>query len=198
MIGLCGLKGSGKTAAAEYLAHKYGFVRYSFATPVKQIASILGFPHSALNEPMEKETYTQWGISSRSLMQRIGTDFGRVLFPQMFPEYAQHTDRSLWLELMHQTLSRSHTTRFVIDDVRFCDEADYIRQNGGALIRVHRTQQAQQAQQKKNMDLHISETEGMSIDVDASIEASDLPSLYAQLDAVVHHLAHSTPKNRFR
>ena len=40
-IGLLGQKGSGKDTLADYLVNNKGFVKYSFATPVKNISKIL-------------------------------------------------------------------------------------------------------------------------------------------------------------
>ena len=41
IIGLCGAQGSGKDTVANILVSKYGFVRISFATALKDVVAIL-------------------------------------------------------------------------------------------------------------------------------------------------------------
>ena len=49
IIGLSGKKRVGKDTVADYLVSKYGFIKYSFADPIKAVAKILfGFSENQL------------------------------------------------------------------------------------------------------------------------------------------------------
>ena len=41
ILGICGKKRSGKDTAGEYLIQKYGYVRYAFGDPVKDVCRVM-------------------------------------------------------------------------------------------------------------------------------------------------------------
>ena len=43
MIGICGLKGSGKDTVADFLSTTYGFEKRALAAPIKYICAYLGY-----------------------------------------------------------------------------------------------------------------------------------------------------------
>ena len=51
IIGITGKKRSGKDTISDFLVEKYGFVKYGFADPIKDIARIIfGFTENQLFE----------------------------------------------------------------------------------------------------------------------------------------------------
>lgn len=56
--------------------------------------------------------------------------------------------------------------RFVISDVRFANEADWVRQRGGVIWRINRPQAAP-------VRAHVSETEMQSIQPDVCVDNTD-------------------------
>lgn len=42
LVGFCGLMGSGKTFAADYLVEKYGYTKVKFAKPLKDMLRAMG------------------------------------------------------------------------------------------------------------------------------------------------------------
>jgi hypothetical protein len=85
-------------------------------------------------DPEEKERVTEWGVSPRVLLQRVGTDIFRDRLREVIPE--MKVDGSHWIELMKRGLPDG--VGVVIDDCRFEDEYDAIKKWGGVVIRVER------------------------------------------------------------
>lgn len=108
-IGLIGKLGSGKSCAADYLAERYGFVKYSLATPIKEIMrDILGI------ESKEDPRY-------REVAQKIGTDWFRSI------------DDLVWVRCLQRKVERS-ILPVVVDDVRFVNEAEAMLNWGWTLV----------------------------------------------------------------
>ncbi|CAB4136033.1 hypothetical protein UFOVP298_9 [uncultured Caudovirales phage] len=108
-IGLIGLAGSGKDTAAKALKELY-FQRVAFADRVKDIAFDFGW--NGLKDER-----------GRKLLQDLGMA-GRAYKP------------SIWIDYVHE-----ETVGFgnhVFTDVRFQNEADYIRGLGGIIVRIVR------------------------------------------------------------
>lgn len=116
IIGLTGQAYSGKTTAAKYLEGK-GFKRIAFADPLKELA-IEYFGITAEDAFINKPPQV------RTLLQGIGS-----LIREQFDEH-------YFIQEMVNRIRYSDALLFVIDDVRFANEADIIRQMGGVLIRM--------------------------------------------------------------
>lgn len=129
IIGFSGKAGSGKTTAANYLVEHYGFVRMSFAKPLKEAAGLLFSLSLAQLYGDQKEVVdSRWGLSPRQILQRFGTDAMRTTFGE-----------DIWTKIWFR--SRPPNRHIVVDDVRFPDEADFIRfclDNSGRNGRVFR------------------------------------------------------------
>jgi hypothetical protein len=146
LIGLTGLKQSGKDTIADYLRSDYYFSRYAFADKLKSIAMDLwDLSEAQVNgTAAEKEAIDiRWGKSPRQLMQSLGTEVVR----------SGHVDT--WIKWLHRH-RLAHPLNIgadcVITDVRFHNEAGYVRSHGGILIRVVRSEASDGA------DLHSSES----------------------------------------
>lgn len=133
LIGLSGLARVGKDTAAQHLVNQHGFQSYAFMDPLRDgLMHILNLEPSDF-EGEQKEQVLPWlGRSPRYLMQTLGTEWGR---DTVHPE--------LWLLLAVQNLdllARTHDTArgFVVSDLRFENEAEFIRQRGGVVIHIQR------------------------------------------------------------
>ncbi len=135
IIGFAGRKGSGKSAAAVML-ERTGFVRLSFAEPIRAMLKVLlhhlHYDDLVIDKLLreDKDTYINMIKSSpRKLMQSLGTDWGRCM-----------VDDELWLKIARQKmLNLSQSGRdIVFDDVRFENEASLIRSMGGVIYHIQR------------------------------------------------------------
>lgn len=141
IIGLTGLAGSGKDTARAIL-EEFGFQGMAFADPIKNMLRDLltsnGISEQYIDERAMKELpipqLSRPGnpVSYRSLAQTLGTEWGRQLVsPTLWLDLA-----AAWMaDVQEQTFG---TLQWAISDVRFENEADWVRQRGGVIWRIHR------------------------------------------------------------
>ena len=127
LIGIAGRARSGKDTAANFVIAAIGGYRYSFADPIHAMLAPLGVD---MNDPYwqarKEDVIPALGVSPRRMMQTLGTEWGRQLI-----------NPDLWLIMAHQRLLQSGPG-MVIPDVRFDNEAAWIRKHGGRIIHVVR------------------------------------------------------------
>jgi hypothetical protein len=153
LIGLVGRKGVGKDTAALYLERVHGFKRLAFADSLKTVCTALyNVDPSVFHDPaLKEEPIDGWGVTPRHIMQTVGTDMVRA-----------HLGDDFWIRRVASELPQEG--HVVISDVRFKHEADFIRSRGGLLVRI-----VSQSQQPGPVDLHVSETESDSVEVDTVV-----------------------------
>lgn len=138
IIGVIGKKRSGKDTFADYVMEHSSkdFVKYSFATPVKEICKTAFLLSDEQLYGEEKEDIDdRWGVSARKLMQVIGTDLFRDLLPKIIPEF-KDISVNLWVKHFEFYCKENKDKNIVIPDVRFQNEVDTILRMGGIVIQV--------------------------------------------------------------
>ncbi|MFJ2527168.1 deoxynucleotide monophosphate kinase [Pseudomonas helmanticensis] len=146
LLGLAGLARSGKDTAAQHLVNHHGFESYAFADPLRDgLMHILNLSPCDFEGDQKEQPLPWLGRSPRQLMQSLGTEWGRN---SVHPE--------LWLLLAAQNLdllarTHDHAKGFVVSDIRFENEADFIRKRGGIVIHLQRPK-------AKQVNSHISES----------------------------------------
>jgi len=139
IVGLLGFIGSGKGTAGDVLRDN-GFVPISFASGVKDVAAeMFGWPRHLLegNTEESREWREQpdsfWSkefgrqFTPRLALQLMGTEVGRDIFHQDF-----------WVIKLKQTILKNRNANYVITDVRFRNEMNFIHDNNGILIEIKR------------------------------------------------------------
>lgn len=147
LIGFVGKKRTGKDTCADFLSHLFhDFHVLAFAEPVKQACKHI----YALSDDQVFEgkdvVDERWSLTPRDMLKKLGTDMRSV-------------DRFHWVRNMAMRLDGIHSdanTYVAISDVRYHEEADYIRNMGGLLIHISRDS-------AEDGDLHVSETESGGI-----------------------------------
>lgn len=133
LIGLAGAARSGKSTVAQHLASQHGLLHYALAQPLKQmLAQGFNLTEAQLDGAQKEEALAWLGKSPRELLQTLGTEWGRGMV---------HDD--LWLLLAEQNLSNlanymPGAAGFVISDLRFENEATWLRQRGGVVVHIQR------------------------------------------------------------
>lgn len=133
LVGVCGAIGSGKDTVAEIMASRWGTVRRSFADPVRQAACTL-FPlhlHDCIDRVRKERSLPELGDRSpRKVLQVFGTEICRDF------------DADIWVRSMEARIRtgamRAPSESTVIPDVRFENEADFVRGNGGRMVFIFR------------------------------------------------------------
>jgi GTPase SAR1 family protein len=133
LIGLTGPARSGKTTVANHLSEEHFLASYAFANPLRDgIMAIFNLNPEDLEGDAKEQPIPWLGRSPRQLMQLLGTEWGRHMI-----------SADLWIDLARQNLDCLGTLHrnlpgFVISDVRFENEADFIRKQGGTIIHLVR------------------------------------------------------------
>lgn len=138
LIGLMGAAGAGKDTVASLLHYNHGYHGIALAAPIKKMLRALlediGADTSYLVERHLKEIPIP-GIyaSYRHMAQTLGTEWGRALHPNFWVAIAeQHMD--------FINAGSEETAKIVISDVRYENEAAWVRSQGGVIWRVDRNQ----------------------------------------------------------
>ncbi len=125
LIGFAGKARAGKDTAAKFLCDEYQCLHYYFAKPIKESIKIM-FQLTEEQEHNKEVAIEPWGISPRTMYQRIGTEVGRSLDP------------NIWVKNAEIFVNKNPGRTVVISDVRFSNEAMWIRNRGGVVINIIR------------------------------------------------------------
>lgn len=133
LIGITGLAGNGKDTVRRMLEENHEFVGLAFADPIRQMLGALLAENGISTEWMYERDLKErpipcLGVSYRELAQRLG-DWGRAISPDF------------WLRIAGEFIvdqRRQGERLFVISDVRFVNEAQWIKDAGGEVWRIDR------------------------------------------------------------
>jgi hypothetical protein len=161
-IAICGKANSGKNALAKLLIKQISYdssYQVAFADPIKKIAKIM-FPHipkkhlfgssSFRKELIEGAIKNNQPLSVRQLLIDIGSA-------------AREYDNEIWIKAFDQKLKEidSYNVRkclFIVPDLRFKNELDYLKNKDFLLIRLYRNDSP--------VINHLSETQDQILDKD--------------------------------
>ena len=88
IIGISGKKRSGKDTVADFLIQEYGFIKYGFADPIKQIAKIIfGFNEEQLYGDKKEEIDKIWKIKPRIFSKNSELIMDSLFFQNIFQKY---------------------------------------------------------------------------------------------------------------
>lgn len=186
LIGLVGPAGSGKDTAAKRLVEQHGFVAYALAEPIRTMLYALfseaNIPASQLFIPEAKAQpiAALHGATPRHLMQSLGTEWGRKLVGE-----------DVWLTVAERHLGllagdEPVADRIVITDVRFANEAAWVRHHGGVLVSLERPGAGLQGSAASHSsEAHIAEI-GTQF---ALVNDGSIAALWDQVDGISSALA---------
>jgi hypothetical protein len=197
IIGFCGLIGSGKDTAADYLCNFHGFKRESFANTLKDaVSAVFGWDRELLEgrtktarewreqiDPWWSQRLMMPDLTPRLVLQLWGTEVCRRSF---------HDD--IWIASVENKL-RQTKDNIVITDCRFPNEIASIRNAGGRVVRIargadpdwfHLARHAQSEMKKMYPNIHASEYSWAAIDFDITIDNNgSIEDLYLELKNLV-------------
>jgi hypothetical protein len=206
IVAVCGLAGSGKDMACDYLVRTHGFKKTSFAAPLKQMVKIaFGFTDEQLYGPSEKreeqdERYPFSGVCpacGQKCEAMIPTETvawhchpcnrdypmfinARVALQTLGTEWGRRLSSNIWANAGVNHMLENEGSRWCLSDLRFKNEFQAVKNAGGFVVRLMR------GHVQHN---HASETELLSIplsDFDMVIHNhGELSKLFIGLDATV-------------
>ncbi len=155
LIGLAGVRRSGKDMVADYLVRNHGYIKYALASPLKSACKMMfDLSHEQVHGDSKDAVDPRYGVTPRELFQRVGTDCARAIKPTLW------IDKFIaWYESRAEVHGKA--LRVVVSDVRFQNEIDAIRALGGKVYLVRRPG-------SREHDAHVSE-HAHALDVDGHI-----------------------------
>lgn len=174
LIGIVGHAQSGKDTIADYLVKNYGFTKLSFATKVKKITK------SLFNIPNNTAKTTQlplWGMTYRDLLQQVGSKLREI-----------HPD--IWVnpiigEILVCNIFGNSSENFAISDVRYLNELNAIRQEGGKLIKIIRTNFVTDLtieEEKHPSETELNNVPNSEFNLVITAESGDIHKIYMGID----------------
>lgn len=138
IIGVNGLAGAGKDTISNMvllsLQKDHGFKGkcFAFADNLKKAAStIFNVPLNHFYDRNLKEEQTSyWGMSPRQMAQLLGTEACR-----------KGIRDDIWIKSLESTVLSSGVDIAFVTDVRFDNEAQFVRDNLGIVVNVYRPDQ---------------------------------------------------------
>lgn len=124
IVGINGLAQHGKDTCASFLKEAVeakGFTCeiMAFATPIKEVAKyVFDLPEEALNTSAGKKLVypTTYGMTSREIMQKLGTEAFREVFSQ-----------TVWPDFLARAAAKSEADVIAIPDMRFDNEIQFVK-----------------------------------------------------------------------
>lgn len=172
IIAFTGSMGAGKSTAIKVLEQTgYTTQLVKFAAPIYDIQEyIYKRIESVYTRPADF-------VKNRTLLQYIGTDFGRSL------------SQSLWVDIWMEEVDNALTEIVVCDDCRFDNEAEAIKAMGGIIIKITSDKNVERITTANGIANHASEAGINPKFVDYTIEnngtleeyENKLKSLYEKL-----------------
>jgi len=190
IIGLTGLAGTGKDTVRAIL-EEHDFVGFAFADPIRSMirellcsADIDPVCMDARDQkelPIYQLSSDGRPVSYRMLAQTLGTEWARSIQPDFWLRIAQSYMDGIW------SMTFGDLPNFVISDVRFQNEADWVRARGGVVWRVHRPGVAP-------VRAHASESEVEQIEPDGHIfNAGSIQDLRTIVIQALKTITHGVP-----
>lgn len=163
-IGISGKARVGKTTASELLKDEFGFIEMSFADELKFYAEKYGgFTTEELHTTKTRE--------SRRFLQALGTVFREEVHP------------NYWVDKLRPRVVYAIRAKqdIVIPDVRMINEAEFIKEYGGFLIRIERESARIEYGNTHSSETDLDNYDGFTFVVDNTGSIEDLHGLIREI-----------------
>lgn len=140
IIGVLGNKHHGKDTLSDYISKKYGHQKTHMGHELKIGIGqhLFGFTEKQLFGSLKDVVDPFWGIAPRDVYQFIGTDVFRKYINTILPTIE---DR-FWIkcyEKKYLSTNEYDGTNFVISDLRFQNEVDWLHSTNNIVIKIVRS-----------------------------------------------------------
>lgn len=186
LIGIAGKKYSGKDTVGKFLGDMYGFKRFAFADPLKEVCkTIFGFTEEQVNGNLKEVVDEYWMISPRRGMQYVGTDLFRDRIAGC--DGLEWVGSDLWVNVLKRKIleewKEDENKLIVITDVRYDNEAAIVKELGGVVVKILRFDDVN----GYGHDQHQSEIGVSSVDVEIENNGT-LDELYEKCRMIMEEL----------
>ncbi len=144
LVGLSGKAGTGKDFISQTYFRPLGYYQYSLSWHFK--IGIVGEGQASY-----EDVFFNKPEPIRQLLQQRGTELGRMKYGS--DVWLNHA--YAWMRVFNDTWG---INKFIIADIRFPNEVEFIRQHGGKVFRIDAPGRAANNKLSLSARLHISET----------------------------------------
>lgn len=130
IVGLAGYARAGKDTVGRILTEDHGFARVAFADALKAVA-------------LDTNPFVLPGVRLKEVVRQYGWDEAkqkvpevRVLLQHLGVAARDHVDPLVWVRAVERRIQDLGDV--AITDVRFPNEAEWVRGSGGFNVRIHR------------------------------------------------------------
>lgn len=122
ILAISGKRGVGKSLAANYLSLNYGFKVVSFSKRLKEVARVLfDFQDKDLYGANKEQPFGEYNFTPRDFLIQFGA-------------FMRYYDELYWVK----SALKGQKGNYVVDDLRFENEAKHLTDLGAVLIRMER------------------------------------------------------------
>lgn len=181
IIGFTGKKRSGKSTSAQYLESK-GFTRLNFKDAlIAEVKERMPLVLDEIIKLLERNDYDGMKKLNHDNLFEDYSDVIRALLKNYGTDVRRADNQDYWTTKWLK--KAQHSGFVVVDDVRFLNEAQAIRDMGGMIVRIIRSDM-------QSTDTHASETEMDQIVPDQviAVETGHQDEMYASLDGMLEEL----------
>ena len=137
IILLSGAKRCGKDTFANFLSQNFGYHHVKITTKLNECLKLLFSLDDKDFEERKEDINQNWNVSSRRLMQFIGTDIFQYKIQELIP----HIGRNFWIKTLLNdkliyNLVNNKDYRIVISDLRFLHEYNEIKNLNISFIHI--------------------------------------------------------------
>lgn len=181
IIAICGEIGAGKDTTAKYLAYNFGYKIIGFSDPVYENLYRL---NPAIIIAHHRAVYLQ------TLVDKYGWDYTKRLYPavrQMLRIEGTENGRKIhgdycWVNICKKRMAADGHPLWVIRDLRFPEEVEWIKSEGGAIWRI----EGRVSPEVAALPEHDSESHKNKIPADRIIQNDgELPTLYRRINEIM-------------
>ena len=125
IIAITGSARAGKNTLGEFILSEYSGYLYGFADPIRAMLAQINVDMNTQYYKDHKEENVPWlGKSPRQLMQTLGTEWGRNMI-----------NPDIWVNPAKEYFKK-YGPGMIITDLRFENEAKWVREAGGLIIHI--------------------------------------------------------------
>jgi hypothetical protein len=181
LIGLIGKAYAGKDSVADHLVANHKFAKRSLAAPLKEIVkNVFRLTEEQVYGKEKGIVDPRYSKSPRDLLQQVGTECFRKLYPNVWVDYLTEEYKRL---STIEDLGLLNFAKIVVSDVRFLNEAEGIKKVDGVLWKLICPDHPSNMKMTEEQRNHPSETEQDSIPSEwisetFTVNYGNLPKLY--------------------
>lgn len=138
IVGVTGRAQHGKDTVGQRLVERFGFEQFGFASALKELALRVN-PYVPLGHPYPTvfmqltDVVRDYGWERAKQTKEV-----RRVLQELGTGVRDTVGQASWVRALSVELLEKRPSRAVITDLRFPNEADFIRESGGWLLRVTR------------------------------------------------------------